>query len=94
MKKLLIIIAVLVASCHSPISHKKYEESLADGFKKKTGFDVIEVSLVKTSEYQFEGYIIYNVYGNHLRKTVSVQVDMDNPDEYMYHYNGDLYHNN
>lgn len=94
MKKILVVIAILFSSCHSNVSHEKYEKSLAEGFKKKTGFDVLEVNLVKTGDYNFEGFIVYDLYGNHFRKNIYVQVDMDNPDEYMWHYNGDLYHDN
>ncbi|PQJ09595.1 hypothetical protein CJD36_016785 [Flavipsychrobacter stenotrophus] len=94
MKKLLIVVAVLLASCHSGASSDKIEKSLKVGFKERTGFEAEEVHLVKTSEYKFEGYVVYNLYGNHLRKNVYVQVDMDHPDQFMWNYNGDLFHGN
>lgn len=87
-----VCVSLSFASCHSGMSTKEAEKSLSAAFHKKTGYTVLNVSLIKISDYKFEGYINYDLFGNSMRKDVTVTVDMDNPSEFIWRYDGDLYH--
>jgi hypothetical protein len=87
-----IVLSLLtLCSCHRSKPIKELQNEVAATFKKKTGRDVSDVSLIRVDANKYEGTIEYIMYGNVLHKKIRVTTDLDNPDVFEITYRGELW---
>ena len=87
----ILIFAMILSSCHRGKPVKELEHDVAVTFRKKTGWDVSKVSLIKVADNKYEGTIEYIMYGNFLHKNIRVTTDMDDPNKFNMVWQGELW---